>query len=439
MASPGGDGVIVPRGVLRVADAELRGYPRTLGRVTGQKSGEGMVTVRAERLVAGGAALARDGSGKVVLVDGALPGELVAATVTTQRKDVSFAAIDEVIEGVPGRVIAPCPHVSDGCGGCDLQHAVRRWQPRLKLDIVRDALRRQGGIPDPNLVEGPVLDAVGGRTTVRAAVGPHGRAGLRRRGSHELVMLEGCLVAHPLVEEMLLDGRFPPGAEVTLRCGAASGDRMVVVDGGPLDAVEVPEGVLVVGADGRGADRRREYLQEKVAGRWWNVSARSFFQARPEGAEALVAAVSQALRPADESGSLVDLYSGVGLFAGTLRDSGWTGPIAAVERSGSSSHDAKLNLAVDDAEIVRSSVERWRPVPAAAVVADPAREGLGQTAVERISGTGAEVVVLVSCDAAALGRDASLLAGAGYELDRAELVDLFPHTHHVEVVSRFRK
>ena len=51
--------------------------------------------------------------------------------------------------------------------------------------------------------------------------------------------------------------------------------------------------------------------------------------------------------------------------------------------------------------------------------------------------TGAAVVVLVSCDAASLGRDAGLLAAAGFRLERAELVDLFPQSHHVEVVSRF--
>jgi tRNA/tmRNA/rRNA uracil-C5-methylase (TrmA/RlmC/RlmD family) len=71
------------------------------------------------------------------------------------------------------------------------------------------------------------------------------------------------------------------------------------------------------------------------------------------------------------------------------------------------------------------------------VVADPARTGLGRAAVGVLAATKARLVVLVSCDAASLGRDAALLATEGFELELAEVVDLFPHSHHVEVVSRF--
>jgi tRNA/tmRNA/rRNA uracil-C5-methylase (TrmA/RlmC/RlmD family) len=69
------------------------------------------------------------------------------------------------------------------------------------------------------------------------------------------------------------------------------------------------------------------------------------------------------------------------------------------------------------------------------VVADPSRHGLGADVVARIGGTGAVALALVSCDAGALGRDAGLLAAAGWRLDGVRLVDLFPHTAHVEAVT----
>ena len=71
------------------------------------------------------------------------------------------------------------------------------------------------------------------------------------------------------------------------------------------------------------------------------------------------------------------------------------------------------------------------------VIADPARSGLGKPGVAALTRTGAPVLVLVSCDPASLGRDAKLLAAAGYRHERSEVVDTFPHTTHVEVVSRF--
>ena len=71
------------------------------------------------------------------------------------------------------------------------------------------------------------------------------------------------------------------------------------------------------------------------------------------------------------------------------------------------------------------------------VLADPARSGLGKPGVGALTRLAAPVIVLVSCDAASLGRDAKLLAAAGYAHERSELVDTFPHTTHVEVVTRF--
>jgi 23S rRNA (uracil1939-C5)-methyltransferase len=207
----------------------------------------------------------------------------------------------------------------------------------------------------------------------------------------------------------------------------------VIVDGDP-DSASVPDDVRVVSSAAL-ARGRRAWFHEEVAGTRWRISARSFFQARPDGAEALVDAVRAAAAGAlPPDGHLVDLYGGVGLFARLLAAGG---PLTLVESSAASTADARVNLQGLAARIVRVDVDRWRPSPADLVVADPPRKGLGRRAVEHISSTRAGRVVLVSCDPAALGRDSALLARAGYDLVSAQLVDLFPHTSHVEVVSRF--
>jgi 23S rRNA (uracil1939-C5)-methyltransferase len=110
-----------------------------------------------------------------------------------------------------------------------------------------------------------------------------------------------------------------------------------------------------------------------------------------------------------------------------------------VERSAASVADARQNLADVDARIVKVAMARWRPSPADVVVADPARSGLAKEGVAAVAGTGAGFCVLVSCDPAALGRDAALLAEAGYEHVGSQVIDLFGHTSHIEVVSGFRK
>jgi tRNA/tmRNA/rRNA uracil-C5-methylase (TrmA/RlmC/RlmD family) len=99
-----------------------------------------------------------------------------------------------------------------------------------------------------------------------------------------------------------------------------------------------------------------------------------------------------------------------------------------------------VNLRGRDSEIERTRVEHWRcspSLPVDVVVADPSRSGLRRSGVDALVTPRAPVFVLVSCDPVALARDASLLAAEGYQHRVSEVHDLFPHTHHVECVTRF--
>jgi 23S rRNA (uracil1939-C5)-methyltransferase len=115
--------------------------------------------------------------------------------------------------------------------------------------------------------------------------------------------------------------------------------------------------------------------------------------------------------------------------------SGWRA--VAAERSRSSVADAKQNLADIDARVVGTSVERLRAPKADLVVADPSRAGLGRRGASVLASTGASRLILVSCDPASAGRDAALLSAIGYVPTESIVVDMFPHTHHTEVVTRF--
>ena len=399
-------------------------------------------TVVADRLVAGGEALARHPDGRVVLVAGALPGEQVEVEIR-QRKGALRGSVRRTLWASPDRVRPRCPHVADGCGGCDLQTLEPSAQVRAKIDLVADSFRRLGHIAEPDLRPGPALSPWGFRTTLRLAV-TDGRAGLRRAESHEVVGIDHCLVSHPLIDELVHEGRFGQATEVVVRVGAATGERMAVALP-TAEGVVLPDDVLVVGADELEAGRRA-WIHEEVAGRLWRISAESFFQTRPDGAAALVEVVRSMVAAelavpgrAGRPRTLLDAYSGVGLLSGSLLDgvTGWRA--VAVERSRSSVADARHNLADLDAKVVATTVEHLRAPRADLVVADPARAGLGRAGVHVLASSAAPSLVLVSCDPASAGRDAALLAGVGYRHVESVLVDLFPHTHHTEVVSRFAR
>jgi 23S rRNA (uracil1939-C5)-methyltransferase len=382
-----------------------------------------------ERLAVGGDGIAHEPDGRVVFVSGSLPGEVVRVEVTSRGRDFWRASAVEVIEASPDRVQPPCPYVALGCGGCGWQYVSPDAQVILKETMVADALARQGGLRSARTRIGRSVSATGYRTGMRFGVSPDGRLGLRRAASHELVHMAECPVAHPALSSMIPNVRAVGAEEVALRVSAATAERTaVIVAGRPSAALGGLDTSVAVGPEAA--------IHEVVAGRSLRVSAASFFQSGAQSAGLLVDAVTRAAGDTSVVHRWADLYSGIGLFAATiLRDV----PVVTVELSGSSCADARVNLADRPVVLVEGDVDRWIPEPVDLVVADPARAGLGRGGVASIAGTGAGTVVLVSCDAAALGRDTRLLSEAGYHHVESEVLDLFPGTSHVEVVTRFER
>jgi 23S rRNA (uracil1939-C5)-methyltransferase len=381
------------------------------------------IEVRAEKMAAGGDAIARIADGRVAFVRGALPGELVSVEIVQSKKDFVRAVVLDVVEPSPHRVEPPCPWHAAGCGGCTWQHVADDAQLTMKVAVVLEALTRTGRMVEPIVEVGSTVPAWAYRTTLRLAAGTH-QLGLRARHSHDVVELDGCPVSHPLLQELLSSMRVRGDGEVSLRVGAATDQRSAWVVDGDVELLEVPTDV------GIGPDAA---VHEVVAGSTFRVSAASFFQSGPDAAELLVAAVREACGEMVETAVIIDAYGGVGLFAATLDGR----RVTMVEESESACADAAINLAGRRAEIVCSSVERWRPRRADLVVADPSRTGLGRQAVAVLTATEARRIVLVSCDPVSLARDAGLLRESGYDHTRSTVHDLFPQTHHVEVVTTF--
>ena len=175
-------------------------------------------------------------------------------------------------------------------------------------------------------------------------------------------------------------------------------------------------------------------IVEKVCGKEWRVSADSFFQASPQGSELLVHTVQDIIKAnISASASMVDLYSGVGIFAGTI---GSGRQVTAVEQNVSATKDSIHNLG-NAVEHVCSRVEQWEISPHDFVIANPSRSGMSKKVPNIIDKTGAEFVVLISCDAAAAARDARRMVEKGFQLGEVVVLDLFPQTSHIEVISTF--
>lgn len=440
MSSPEQSSSSGPEGPGRTGRSRTGARPRRAGGPRpGQEradKGASLVGLRVEVDVGpvahGGHCVARH-EGRVLFVRHALPGERVVAEVTEGREKDSFLRADavEVLTASPDRVVPPCPWAGPGrCGGCDWQHASLEAQRRLKADVVREQLHRLAHLEREVVVEPVPGDDHGldWRTRVRFAVDEEGRAGLRKHRSHVVVPIDHCRIASPGVDRLRVTATTWPGArDVEAVASAGTGESLVLVE---------PTAAQTGGV-----------VHERAAGREWQVSGSGFWQVHPGAADALVAAVLEGLDPRPGESAL-DLYCGVGLFAGALAQRlGPGGRVTAVEGDRAAVEDARHNLAdLPTVRIERGAVDQvlraLRLRRADLVVLDPPRQGAGRAVVEAVSKVRARAIAYVACDPAALARDLAWFAERGYELDpeRGGLraFDLFPMTAHVECVAVLR-
>ncbi len=408
----------------------------------------GPVEARIDGFTHGGEGVARL-EGKAVFVAGTIPGELVRLRVTDDRKRWARADLMEVLEPSTDRVVPPCPFVP-ACGGCDLQHIAPGAQRRLKTQVVTEQLQRLGGIDTP-----PVQPcrAVGPDTGYRNHAQLHadddGRLGFHRAGSHDVVPIDLCLILSDAAQDVRRAVGDGTGAvEVAVRAHPTTGSAAAQLTPGP-GPLELPDGdfdVVLTQPDGRTLPvRGTGELTERVADLTYTFDTSSFFQVTTHGAAAIVDRVLDAV--GDVTGALVwDLYAGVGLLSLPLARAGAEvvaveghAPAAAHAVSNAARHNLDLEVLVEDVATVTARIAGPTPDrdPPDVVVLDPPRAGAGKRVIDDLVRIAPASIVYVACDVAALARDTRLLTDGGYRLLDAVPLDLFPMTHHVEVVATF--
>jgi tRNA/tmRNA/rRNA uracil-C5-methylase (TrmA/RlmC/RlmD family) len=369
--------------------------------------------------------------GRVVFVRLALPGERVVAELVDVRARYARAEAVEIVEASTSRVGAPCPHAGAGrCGGCDLQHASASAQLEWKAFIVNDHLARIGKIDREVEVVPADEPARHSRVRLRCAVDDAGHLGLRRARSRDVVSLNDCWLADQRLEGAF-SHRWDGFGEVELR---AIGD-------GPAFAVGTrPDGERVALTLEGAMDPPTYRSTVKVGARTFDVSAESFWQSHRSAPSTLTRSVVRHVDP-DATARVVDLYSGVGLFAVAIASqAGPRAKVDAVESSLSAVADLRRNAR--DLSGVRA--REWSVTARAVndlvyddsvVVLDPPRSGAGAAVISAICRRQARRIVYVSCDSATFARDVRVALDAGYRLETLEAHDLFPMTEHVELVG----
>jgi len=427
-----------------------------------------LVHLSVHALDAGGHGIARNDAGKVVFVEGALAGERVEARVQRAKPKFDMARVERILESSSGRREPRCPWVG-ACGGCSLQHADARTQVAAKQRWLEDCLERIGKV-EPESLLAPIYGAEWGyrhraRLSVRDVPKKGGvLVGFRERASSYVADMRSCEVLPPQVSALIPALRELIGG-LSIRdrlpqIEVAVGERVTVLVLRHLLPFDDTDAVMLRGfADAHGVQLWLQPGGPDGAAPFHPLEAPALDYALPEFGVRLAfrptdftqvnhavnrLLVSRAVRLLDpQPGERIgDLFCGLGNFSLPLATRGaqvigLEGSPGLVERARGNALANGLTVQFDTADLFQPNLAPYGRFDK--LLIDPPREGAMEV-VKALPAEGPRRIVYVSCDAATLARDAGALVNArGYRLAAAGVVNMFPHTAHVESIALFER
>jgi len=407
--------------------------------------------------------------GKAVFVDGALPGEEISFFYTGRSRKYDEGKICEIFQASAERVEPHCAHF-DICGGCSLQHQAADRQIHSKQQTLLDNLERIGKVSPRRVLE-PLTGPVWGyRNKARLGVKfvrKKGRVlvGFREKRAPYLADIRRCEVLHPSVGERiealaeLIQGM--QARERIAQIEVAVGEDVTALVFRNLDPLSEEDSITL--CDYGRSSGLHIYLQPKgpdsVELLWpeksqlhyslpeYGVDVRflplDFTQVNPVINHSMIQQALSLLQP--EAGHhVLDLFCGLGNFTLPIAQqvdhvTGVEGEAGLVQRARDNAsrnevHNAEFH-AVDLSE--DPAGQGWMSQGYDRILLDPPRSG-AEEMVKHIGKLGAERIVYVSCHPGSLARDAGVLVNTlGYSLEAAGVMDMFPHTTHVESMALF--
>jgi 23S rRNA (uracil1939-C5)-methyltransferase len=392
--------------------------------------------------------------GKVVFIPYAAAGDEAWVEILDEKKTYAMGRLVEILTPSPWRVKPPCPYFGR-CGGCQWQHIEGAQQVELKKEILKDLLMRLGGLKEiPPITSFPSPDPYDYRTRVQVKVKGQ-RLGYFRERSHQLVDIEGCPIAHPLVNEIIQLLRkeiasFPSIEGIEINISPEEGKAVLIFYllipspgrenslEGLLKAHPVVKGIVIKGK------RETRLLGEPHLSftipfnLTLHASPGTFFQVNLKQNAKLIQKVLE-FSGAKRDEKALDLYSGVGNFTlpvATVTQEAW-----GVEENRTAVNDARRNAELSEIKnchFIQGRAEEvlrdWKRKKPDLVILDPPRMGCKRI-VGQLVGLKPRRIVYVSCEPTTLARDFRLFSQKRYFPHELALIDMFPQTYHMEVVG----
>ncbi len=410
---------------------------------------------------------------KPIFVPGALPGEVILPLLVEEHNTYEIIKQYKSLSTHPQRTQPACP-VFSACGGCQLQHLTLAGQLKYKMDHLQTLLDTN---PTTRYIHCNFITATTEwhfRHKIIYHIKTRETLGYFSANSHKVVPHKICLTDHPKMEQLkpiyeqwlqssqtplhsegcgirAIQSRYNQKAEFLVTISSSSPPKneelllkyLANTEGflGLVWHINTKQGNAIFNPSGQDIlVAGQEFLVEEIASLKFRIGAQDFFQTNPEGARQLVLLVRQF---ADLNGNeyIVDLFAGVGLLGLSLANK--ASQVDSIEANPSAARqamkNAKLNSIRNFKAHASDSAHFFNSFGTGVdvLVIDPPRRGLSEQLLSDIIRIKPRKIIYVSCNPISWQRDAVILIQTGYRCDRLQPLDMFPHTLHYELVSRF--
>lgn len=403
-----------------------------------------------DNLSYGGAGIGRV-DGKVVFVEGGVPGDKLKIRLIEEKERYSRAEIEDFIIRSENRAEPECKYFSD-CGGCNWQNVNYKTQLIEKQQIVSDSLQRIGKLAEyelDNITSSP--KEYGYRNRVLLTVYKENdeyRIGYFEEGSNRNVSIDRCVIASDEINAVisLLINYFENHKTLIIpidKIYLLSSDKKISISflqsekSHKSESQEIVQNLIEYienNLAGISVDHKIEY---EFMGYQFTSSPYLFNQANYEINKDIIHTVAGWIEPVRKN-SLLDLYCGIGNFSIAFSENFKS--ITGVDSSSDSIKLAKRNADVNDLVNInfihgkcRIYIEKLKEAPDILLV-DPPRNGIKELLVH-INRIKPKNIIYISCNPTTLSRDLKVLTESNYKINRIKPFDMFPQTYHVEIAA----
>ena len=420
--------------------------------------------------------------GLVFFVENALPTEKILMRVLKVNKKIGYGKVEQYLTQSPHRnQDLDLAYLRTGIA--DLGHLAYLEQLKFKTKQVKDSLYKIAGISDVEVaetlgMEDPVKYRNKAQVPVRRVNGVL-ETGFFRKNSHNLMPLEDFFIQDPVIDQVVValrdllrrfdlkpyDEKEQSGLirNLVVRRGHYSGQIMVIlVTTRPkVFRVELlieqlikqfPEIVSVMqNINDQNTNAifgkkwktlyGQDYITDQMLGNDFQISGPAFYQVNTEMAEKLYQTAID-FAGLKEDDVVIDAYSGIGTIG--LSVAKHVKEVYGVEVIPEAVENSRKNAAINGitnahyvCDTAENAMRSWlkEGIQPTVILVDPPRKGLTESFIKASAQTGADRIAYISCNVATMARDIKLYQELGYELKKVQPVDLFPQTHHVEVVG----